>query len=57
MSGDLEFKDAVRLALGGNNCNLLAKEVAESISMRISANNPGTTFPSEYCSELKKLNP
>lgn len=44
------------LALGGNNCNVLAREIANSIGFKLPSENPGTTFPANYFSRLKQLN-
>jgi hypothetical protein len=44
------------LAMGGKNCNSLAKEVAEAIGLKIPADNPGLTFPADYITRLRTAN-
>jgi hypothetical protein len=45
------------LAMGGKNCNSLAKEVAQAIGIKVPADNPGVTFPANYIRLIKGANP
>ena len=44
------------LALKSNNCSVLAKDVAQSVGLKIPSANSGTTFPAAYIAKLKDAN-
>ncbi len=44
------------LALGRKNCNSLAREVAQTLGLKLPAEDPGTTFPANYITDLRNLN-